>query len=135
MSILLKQSTTNAFLYNKSTQFQHLSTRFSRRSHVMKYLWYDAIFESSAFWPGNTVLDTLPTSIYYELLLQLTIIHNLCTADVAISKSGCLTKCACTCRHKVTVSRHQNYSTPVFISGVITALINHIQYLLSTFRK
>jgi len=32
---------------------------------ILKYLWYDAIF---AFWPGNTALDTLPPSIYYELL-------------------------------------------------------------------
>ena len=37
---------------------------------ILKYLWYDAIFEYSAFWPGNTVLDTLPTSIYYELLFK-----------------------------------------------------------------
>ena len=35
VSILLKQSTTNAFLCNKPTQFQLLSTCFSRWSHMM----------------------------------------------------------------------------------------------------
>ena len=34
VSILLKQSTANAFLYNKSVQFQHLLKRFSQRSHM-----------------------------------------------------------------------------------------------------
>ena len=34
VNILLKQSTTNAFLYNKSKQFQHQSTCFSQRSHM-----------------------------------------------------------------------------------------------------
>jgi len=41
---------------------------------ILKYLWYDAIFEHSA---GNTVLDTLPPSIYYELLPLVTFVAIL----------------------------------------------------------
>jgi len=31
---------------------------------------YDATLQHSAFWWGNTVLDTLPPYIYYELLIK-----------------------------------------------------------------
>jgi len=76
VSILLKQSTTNAFLYNKSTPFQHLSMHFSGQSHMMnmywitlKYLWFDTIFDCSGF---DWVIQPSQNSVgYSELLTQL----------------------------------------------------------------
>ena len=51
--------------------YQHTCSWRSHMKYLLRYLWYDAIFEHSVFWPGNTALDTLPPSSYYELFLVL----------------------------------------------------------------
>ena len=81
VSILSKQSTTNAFLYNKLTQFQHLSMCFSRWSHmtnlygiILKYLWYDVIFEHSGF---DQIIQLWILSLPLSCLLAKKFIHVL----------------------------------------------------------